>query len=93
LDFYKLQESDLKEHYAVDEDQDWDDGIDANGNNVYDVGENPGDDVGLDGVGPGEINYTIPDADGSECNHKPDLLEGYGCEPDFGLVISANQIC
>lgn len=86
LDFYKLQESDLKEHYAVDEDQDWDDGVDANGNGVYDVGENPGDDVGLDGVGPGEINYTGPDADETECNHKPDLLEGYGCEPDFGLV-------
>lgn len=86
LDFYHREESDLKEHYAADEDQDWDDGVDTNGNGVYDVEENPGDDVGLDGVGPGELNYTGPDADGSECNHKPDLLEGYGCEPDFGLL-------
>jgi hypothetical protein len=76
----------LREHWDADEDQDWRDGNDANGNGIYDNGENAGDDVGLDGVGPGELNYNGPDADGTECNHKPDLLEGLNAEPNFGLV-------
>ncbi len=86
LEFYNLEEEDLVAHFAADEDQDWNDGEDVNGNGVYDGDENPGDDVGLDGVGPGDLNYTGPDADGTECNHIPDLLEGYGSEPDFGLT-------
>ncbi|OGB99220.1 hypothetical protein A2V82_06305 [candidate division KSB1 bacterium RBG_16_48_16] len=77
---------DLKEHWDADEDQDWNDGTDLNGNGIYDSGENAGDDVGLDGVGPGELNYYGPDIDGTECNHKPDLLEGIGAEPNFGLT-------
>jgi hypothetical protein len=83
LDYYNLTESDLKEHWDADEDQDWEDGTDANGNGVYDNNENAGDDVGLDGVGPEDVNYTGPDADGTECNHKPDYSEGVGCEPNF----------
>ncbi|MBI1938335.1 MAG: hypothetical protein HYS25_09420 [Ignavibacteriales bacterium] len=83
LSYYKLTSADLKEHWDADEDQDWEDGIDANGNGVYDKDENAGDDVGLDGVGPGDINYTGPDADGTECNHKPDFAEGIGSEPNF----------
>ena len=83
LTWYNLKESDLKPHWDADEDQDWDDGIDANGNGVYEPSEYAGDDVGLDGVAPSDLNYTGPDADGSECNHKPDYLEGYGSEPDF----------
>ena len=75
----------LKDHWDADEDQDWRDGNDENGNGIYDNGEEAGDDVGLDGVGPGELNYTGPDADGTECNHKPDLLEGLNSEPNFGL--------
>jgi len=87
LNFYKLEEKDLPAlHFRADEDADWDDGVDANGNGVYDIDENPGDDIGLDGVAPGDLNYEGPDADGTECNHQPDLLEGYGSEPDFGLV-------
>ena len=35
LDFYKLQESDLKEHWDADEDQDWEDGNDVNGDGIY----------------------------------------------------------
>jgi hypothetical protein len=69
-----------------DEDGDWTDGNDKNGNGVYDSGEDPGDDVGLDGVGPGELNYAGPDADGTECNHKPDYTEGKGCEPNFAAT-------
>ncbi len=75
----------LADHWDADEDQDWRDGNDINGNGIYDNGENAGDDVGLDGVGPGELNYHGPDADGTECNHKPDLLEGLNSEPNFGL--------
>ena len=86
LKWYGLDEEDLREHYEGDEDQDWIDGNDENHNGVYDEEEFPGDDVGLDGVGPGELNYTGPDPDGSECNHKPDFLEGYGCEPNFNAT-------
>ncbi len=86
LAYYHLSEADLKEHWDADEDQDWQDGDDKNGNGVYDADENPGDDVGLDGVGPGELNYFGPDADGTECNHKPDFVEGYGCEPNFAFT-------
>jgi len=78
--------SQLKEHWDADEDQDWRDGDDANGNGVYDGTEDPGDDVGLDGVGPGELNYRGPDLDGTECNHKPDMLEGLNAEPNFGIT-------
>lgn len=84
LTFYNLTEADLHEHYEGDEDQDWQDGNDANNNGVYDPGEDPGDDVGLDGVGPGELNYTGPDE--GECNHRPDFIEGVGCEPNFAFT-------
>lgn len=84
LSFYKLTEDELREHWDADEDQDWDDGEDRNGNGMYDPGENPGDDVGLDGVGPGELNYFGPDE--GECNHKPDYKQGVGCEPDFNAT-------
>ena len=76
----------LKDHWDADEDQDWKDGVDENGNGIYDNGEVAGDDVGLDGIGPSDINYPGPDKDGTECNHKPDLLEGLNSEPNFGLT-------
>lgn len=81
LEAYKLTLADLKEHYAADEDQDWEDGDDFNGDGVYQLSEYAGDDVGLDGVGPVELNYTGPDE--GECNHRPDYEEGVGCEPNF----------
>ncbi len=86
LEFYNLDEADLKEHWDADEDQDWMDGNDLNGNGRYDEDENAGDDVGLDGVSPYDLNYYGPDADGTECNHRPDLLEGVGAEPNFGFT-------
>jgi len=86
LDTYKLKAEDLKEHWDADEDQDWMDGIDDNGDGIYQTSEFAGDDIGLDGIGPGEINYTGPDIDGSECNHKPDFIEGQGCEPNFAFT-------
>jgi hypothetical protein len=84
LAFYKLKREDLREHYAGDEDQDWDDGEDLNGNGVYDLGESAGDDDGLDGVGPNDLNYTGPDE--GECDHMPSFREGVGCEPDFNYT-------
>ncbi len=83
LNFYGMTEEDLKEHWSGDEDQDWNDGIDANGDGIYQPDEIAGDDVGLDGVAPGEENYEGPDLDGTEGNHRPDLGEGYA-EPNFG---------
>jgi hypothetical protein len=73
-------------HWDADEDGDWRDGNDVNGNGVYDPDESPGDDVGTDGVGPGELNYSGPDANGTECNHRPDFIEGLGSEPNFGAT-------
>ncbi|HDP97666.1 MAG TPA: hypothetical protein ENN22_00575 [bacterium] len=80
LDFYRLNEEDLKEHWDADEDQDWQDGEDLNGDGIYQVHEFAGDDVGLDGIGPTELNYPGPDE--GECNHKPDRKEGRA-EPNF----------
>ena len=57
--------------------------MDANGDGIYEVNEDAGDDIGLDGVRPGDLNYFGPDADGTECNHRPDYKEGIGAEPDF----------
>jgi len=98
LDFYRLTEEDLHDHYEGDEDQDWIDGVDVNGNGVYainigtdidpvwvsETGEDAGDDMGLDGVGPTELNYYGPDE--GEGNHKPDYVEGIGCEPNFAAT-------
>ncbi|MDZ7371817.1 MAG: hypothetical protein ONB12_11660 [candidate division KSB1 bacterium] len=84
LKYYALNRSDLRPHWEGDEDQDWMDGDDKNGNGIYDIDENPGDDVGLDGIGPGELNYPGPDE--GECNHRPDFLEGFGCEPNYNFT-------
>ena len=86
MEFYGYNDIDqLRDHWDADEDQDWIDGVDENGNGIYDNGEVAGDDVGLDGIGPGDLNYPGPDKDSTECNHKPDLLEGVNSEPNFGL--------
>jgi hypothetical protein len=84
LKFYGLQPAQLKAHWDADEDQDWQDGQDADNNGRYDVTENAGDDVGLDGIGPGELQYPGPDE--GECNHRPDYREGIGCEPNFNAT-------
>ncbi len=78
---YNLKMDDLHDHFEGDEDQDWEDGNDLNHDGIYQSNEFAGDDVGLDGVGPTELNYHGPDE--GECNHKPDFLQGQGCEPNF----------
>jgi hypothetical protein len=84
LNFYNLTEADLRDHWDADEDQDWEDGIDTNGDGVYQINEYAGDDVGLDGVAPGELNYFGPDE--GEGDHMPSFREGVGCEPNFNLT-------
>jgi hypothetical protein len=95
LEVYRLDEEDLVEHYEGDEDQDWQPGLDLNGNGVYAIevspgiwaleeGEDPGDDVGLDGVHPLELNYRGPDE--GEGNNRPDYRQGVGCEPNFNAT-------
>ncbi|MCI0513084.1 hypothetical protein L0128_07735 [candidate division KSB1 bacterium] len=84
LTWYGLTRDQLRPHWDADEDQDWQDGIDLNGDGIYQLNEFAGDDVGLDGVGPGDINYVAPDE--GECNHRPDYAEGKGCEPNFNAV-------
>ena len=86
LEFYRINLEDLKEHWDADEDQDWEDGEDLNGDGIYQETEYSGDDIGIDGVAPGELNYYGPDLDGSECNHRPDFVEGIGCEPNFNTT-------
>lgn len=86
LTWYKLKEDQLAPHWDADEDQDWNDGDDADGSGFYEATEYAGDDLGTDGVGPADLNYTGPDENGTECNHRPDYIEGLGCEPDFGAT-------
>ena len=86
LEFYKLNAEDLRNHWDADEDQDWEDGEDLNNDGIYQLSEYFGDDIGIDGVGPGELNYYGPDLDGSECNHQPDFSVGVGCEPNFNTT-------
>ncbi len=86
LNYYELTQNDLRSHWDADEDQDWRDGNDKNQNGIYDLDEKAGDDIGLDGLAPGDVNYPGPDIDGTECNHKPDMVDGIGCEPNFGLL-------
>ncbi len=95
LETYGLELEDLVDHWDADEDQDWQNGLDLNGNGRYSMeispgvwvtepGEEAGDDVGLDGVGPTELNYTGPDE--GEGNGKPDYQQGVGCEPNFNAT-------
>ncbi len=68
-----------KYHWSGDEDGDWRTYFDANENGQWDQGEDIFDDVGSDGVGPYDQDYTGPDLNGTEANNMPD----HG-EPNFG---------
>ncbi len=73
-------------HWDADEDCDWQDGADLNDDGIYQKEEFYGDDIGTDGVGPLDLNYEGPDANGTECNHKPDFIDGLGSEPNFATT-------
>jgi len=72
---------------GVDNDGDWSAFSDDNSNGVWDVGEPLNDDVGSDGLAPGDANYSGPDADGTQGNGKPDLGEPNFENHDFQEMI------
>jgi len=70
-----------KPHWDADENANWKSYSDLNGNGVWDKGEPLNDDVGIDGIGPFDVNYSGPDVDGSQGDGKPE--QG---EPNFGIL-------
>jgi len=70
-----------KPHWSGDENENWKSYTDLNHNGKWDPGEPLNDDVGTDGIGPGDPGYKGPDPDGSEGDGKPE--QG---EPDFGIL-------
>ncbi len=68
-------------HWDADENANWRGFTDLNDNGIWDFGEPLNSDVGSDGIGPFDSDYTGPDADGTEANGKPD--QG---EPNFGIL-------
>ncbi len=66
-------------HWEGDEDGDWIVYEDLNDNGQWDPKEPINDDVGSDGIGPSNQDYSGPDSDGTEANGQPD--QG---EPNFG---------
>ena len=68
-------------HWDADENGNWVSYFDLNGNSQYDEGEPLNDDLGTDGIGPGDEGYIGPDLDGTEGNGLPD--QG---EPNFGIL-------
>ncbi|MGE5679407.1 MAG: hypothetical protein ACM34K_00870 [Bacillota bacterium] len=68
-------------HWDADENGNWRPFSDLNGNEKWDEGEPQNDDVGTDGLGPYDQDYTGQDPDGTEANGRPD--QG---EPNFGLL-------
>lgn len=70
-----------KPHWDADENANWRSYTDLNDNGVWDPDEPLNDDVGTDGLGPFDEEYTGPDSDGTEGNGRPD--QG---EPNFGIL-------
>ncbi len=70
-----------KPHWDADENANWKSYLDVNNNNQWDLGEPLNNDVGTDGIGPFDENYSGPDLDGTEANGRPD--QG---EPNFGIL-------
>jgi hypothetical protein len=68
-------------HWDADENGNWVSYFDSNENGQYDEGEPLNDDLGTDGIGPGDEGYIGPDPDGTEGNGLPD--QG---EPNFGML-------
>ncbi|MCH7495152.1 MAG: hypothetical protein IH825_03525, partial [Candidatus Marinimicrobia bacterium] len=67
-----------KWHWEGDEDGDWDGFTDLNGNGVWDEGEPLNDDLGADGVGPLDEQYSEPDigeGDGYPTDGEPEYNE------------------
>ncbi|HDZ58751.1 MAG TPA: hypothetical protein ENH47_01620 [Ignavibacteriales bacterium] len=70
-----------KPHWDADENANWRIYLDVDENGRWDEGEPLNDDVGTDGIGPFDEDYTGPDPNGTEANGIPD--QG---EPNFGIL-------
>ncbi|MGE5497973.1 MAG: hypothetical protein ACM3Q2_07885 [Syntrophothermus sp.] len=81
IQFRKFYAYSWKPHWDADENANWRSFTDLNGNGKWDQGEPLMDDVGSDGIGPYDENYTGPDKDGTEGNGRPDMGE-----PNFGIL-------
>ncbi|MGC8898564.1 MAG: hypothetical protein ACP5ON_10085 [Bacteroidota bacterium] len=79
--FYRWYGHYWKPHWSGDENQNWRSFTDLNHNGRWDPGEPLNDDVGTDGIGPGDMGYKGPDPDGSEGDGRPE--QG---EPNFGIL-------
>ncbi len=80
----------------IDDDHDWVPFTDLNGNGKWDIGEPLNDDVGADGVGPYDLQYTGPDAgegDGLPTHGEPNFDETDKDESDqIGLTAVALNV-
>jgi hypothetical protein len=81
LNFKKFYGYSWRPHWDADENANWRKYLDFNENGVWDEGEPLNDDVGTDGIGPFDEEYTGPDLDGTEANGIPDKGE-----PNFGIL-------
>lgn len=81
LNFKEFNGYSWRPHWDADENANWDSYFDINNNGIWDEGELLKDDVGSDGIGVYDENYSGPDDDGTEGNGRPD--QG---EPDFGIL-------
>ncbi|MEO8233080.1 MAG: hypothetical protein ABI638_12415, partial [Ignavibacteriota bacterium] len=70
-----------REHWDADENANWKSFTDLNNNGIWESNEPLNNDVGSDGIGQYDVNYVVPDFDGTEGNGKPD--QG---EPNFGIL-------
>ncbi len=81
---------------GIDDDHDWLGFTDMNGNGKWDVGEPLNDDLGADGVGPFDLQYTGPDAgegDGQPTHGEPNFDETDKDESDqIGLTAVALNV-
>lgn len=80
----------------IDDDHDWTPFTDLNGNGQWDIGEPLNDDVGADGVGPFDLQYTGPDegeGDGKPTHGEPNFDETDKDESDqIGLTAVALNV-
>ncbi len=81
INFKSFYSYSWRPHWDADENANWRSFTDLNNNGTWDKGEPLNDDVGVDGIGPFNENYTGPDVDGSEADGKPE--QG---EPNFGIL-------
>ncbi len=81
VNFEKFYGYSWRPHWDADENANWDSFFDLNKDGIWNEGELLKDDVGSDGLGLYNENYSGPDLDGTEGNGRPD--QG---EPDFGIL-------